>query len=49
MYILPGIPDGRSCTLAACYLLHLTVICTNRNGKAKSNNEKTKKYTIKKH
>ena len=34
MYILPGIPDGRSCTLAACYPLHLTVICTYRKGKA---------------
>ena len=34
MYILLGIPGGRSCTLAACYLLHLTVICTYRKGKA---------------
>ena len=34
MYILPGIPGGRSCTLAACYPLHLTVICTYRKGKA---------------
>ena len=32
MYILLGIPGGRSCTLAACYLLHLTVICTYRKG-----------------
>ena len=34
MYILPGIPGRRSCTLAACYPLHLTVICTYRKGKA---------------
>ena len=33
-YILPGIPGRRSCTLAACYPLHLTVICTYRKGKA---------------
>ena len=49
MYILPGIPDGRSCTLAACYLLHLTVICTYRKGKASRNNENTEDFTMKKH
>ena len=31
-YILLGIPGRRSCTLVACYLLHLTVICTYRKG-----------------
>lgn len=34
MYILLGIPGRRSCTIAACYPLHLTVICTYRKGKA---------------
>ena len=33
-YILLGISGRRSCTLAACYPLHLTVICTYRKGKA---------------
>ena len=37
MYILLGIPGRRSCTLAACYLLHLTVICTYRKGKQGKN------------
>ena len=37
MYILLGIQGRRSCTLAACYLLHLTVICTYRKGKQGKN------------
>ena len=49
MYILLGIPGRRSCTLAACYPLHLTVICTYRKGKAPRNNENTEEFTMKKH
>ena len=49
MYILLGIPDGRSCTLAACYPLHLTVICTYLKGKAQGKNENTEEFTMKKH
>ena len=49
MYILLGIPGRRSCTLAACYPLHLTVICTYRKGKAPRNNENTEDFTMKMH
>ena len=46
MYILLGIPGGRSCTLAACYLLHLTVICTYRKEKPRKTEETTMKKNI---
>nr|DAF19364.1 MAG TPA: hypothetical protein [Bacteriophage sp.] len=39
MYILLGISGRRLCSLAACYPLHLTVICTYRKGKDPTENK----------
>ena len=50
MYILPGIPGGRSCTLAACYPFAPDGNMHIPKGKSpKGKNENTEDFTMKKH